>query len=60
MNEGSGRVVDGNAAVWNYRYAQRFPNYVKDAVHDVNRATREDREKFFDKVKEFFRKLTEK
>ena len=60
MNEGGGRVADPNAAIWNFRYAQRFPNYVKDAVHDVGRATKEDREKFIDKVKEFFKNLMEK
>ena len=60
MNEGGGRVADGNAAVWNFRYAQRFPNYVKDAASDISKATREDRENLVTKVKGFIEKLKEK
>lgn len=35
MNEGLGRVADGNAAVSNYRYVQRFQKYAQDGFNDV-------------------------
>ena len=37
MNEGPGRVADGNAAVSNYRYVQRFQKYAQDGFTDVSK-----------------------
>lgn len=50
MNEGSGRVADAAAAVQTYRYAERFPKYVQDAVSDIDKATASKRKSIFGKL----------
>lgn len=62
--KGGGRVAGGGSAEHNFRYAERFPNYVKDAIHDVGRATAKKREnilgKLLNKGKDVKAKLDEK
>jgi len=49
MNEGGGRIPDIDSAVNTYRYAERFPKYVQDAVSDIGRATKKERDKLLGK-----------
>lgn len=56
MNEGGGRVTDPAAAVSTYRYAERFPKYVKDAVSDIDRVTRHKRKELFGKLMDKMKK----
>lgn len=56
MNEGRGRVTDAAAAVSTYRYAERFPKYVKDAVGDIEKVTRHQRKQLFGKLVERMKK----
>jgi len=45
MNEGLGRHPDRDAANSTYRYAERFPKYVQDAVADMGKVTAKKRKK---------------
>ena len=54
MNEGGGRVADGNAAVSNYRYVERFQKYAQDGFSDVSKKIKQKKvlHKFFRKKEE--------
>ena len=48
MNEGRGRVADGDAAISNYRYVERFQKYAQDGFSDVSKKIKQ--KKILDKL----------
>lgn len=61
--KGGGRV-DSDGSISNYRYAEKFPGYVKDAITDISKATARTRKnmlgKLLNKGKDLKEKLDEK
>ena len=60
MNEGqSGRIADKAAAVSTYRYAERFPKYLQDAMSDISKVTAKKRRRVLGKLLGKFKKKGE-
>ncbi|MBN2454337.1 nitroreductase family protein [Candidatus Woesearchaeota archaeon] len=57
---GSGRVVDPDYTVWNFRVAEKPVQFAKEAAKDIERVTRKRRQRLFSKLKEHGKKFAKK